>query len=231
MYEIKNSKQVKLSDKVRFRCIRCGACCRNVEGAVVIEPKDGYYLAKHLGITVSEFYEKYARMFLLEDVEFPIFTLKVMGKDNSCIFLKGKRCSVQTAKPRTCKMYPFWIHPDNEGGFVYNLSTEQTHHPKGSLIHVKDWMKDNLSEEDKEFLLADAEVMTEIASIYMPIRKIIKDDTPLIKKIIFYRHIFYETDRPFMAQYYENNKLLKQELENMLNSLRNGGKSNEQTKY
>ena len=88
-------------------------------------------------------------------------------------------------------------------------------------------MKDNLSEEDKEFLLADAKVMTEIASIYMPIRKIIKDDTPLIKKIIFYRHIFYETDRPFMAQYYENNKLLKQELENMLNSLRNGGKSNE----
>ena len=132
MYEIKNSKQVELSDRVRFRCVRCAACCRNVEGAVVIEPKDGYYLAKHLGISVSTFYEKYTRMFLLEDVEFPIFTLKVTGKDKACIFLNGKRCSVQDAKPRTCKMYPFWVCPDDKGGFLYNFSTEQRHHPKGS---------------------------------------------------------------------------------------------------
>lgn len=58
MYEIKNSKKVELTDRVRFRCIRCAECCRNVEGAVVVEVKDAYYLAKHLGITVAEFYDK-----------------------------------------------------------------------------------------------------------------------------------------------------------------------------
>ena len=89
-------------------------------------------VAKHLGITVSEFYEKYTRMFLLEDVEFPIFTLKVTGKDNACIFLNGKRCSVQDAKPRTCKMYPFWVCPDDKGGFQYNFCTEKRHHPRTS---------------------------------------------------------------------------------------------------
>ena len=89
MYEIKNSKQVDLSDRVRFRCRRCAECCRHVEGTVVIEVKDAYYLAKHFGITVPEFYEEYTKMFLLEDTGFPIFTLNAVGKDNFCIFLNG----------------------------------------------------------------------------------------------------------------------------------------------
>ena len=38
MYEIKNSKEVKLSDQVRFRCKSCGECCRHVAQTVVIEP-------------------------------------------------------------------------------------------------------------------------------------------------------------------------------------------------
>ena len=217
MYEIKNSKQVELSDRVRFRCIRCAACCRNVEGAVVIEPKDGYYLAKHLGISVSTFYEKYTRMFLLEDVEFPIFTLKVTGKDKACIFLNGKRCSVQDAKPRTCKMYPFWVCPDDKDGFQYNFSTEQRHHPKGSLVRVKDWMRDNLSEEDKEFFREETRAMSEIAPLYNILHKCLKDNTTLIEKIIFFKHFLYETDEPFMPQFKRNNRVLKDELERIIN--------------
>lgn len=217
MYEIKNSRRIELSDKIRFRCIRCGACCRNVEGAVVIEAKDGYYLAKHLGVTVPEFYEKYTQMFLLEEVDFPIFTLKTGGKDNACVFLKGKRCIVQNAKPRTCKMYPFWIHPDDSGGFVYNLSTEQRHHPKGSLIRVKDWMRDNLSEEDKEFLSEEARAISEIAPLYNILQKSLKDNTTLIEKIIFYRHFLYDTDESFMPQFQRNNRVLKEELERIIN--------------
>ena len=42
MCEIKNSKEVKLSDRVRFRCKRCGECCRHVAQTVVIEPIDAY---------------------------------------------------------------------------------------------------------------------------------------------------------------------------------------------
>ena len=217
MYEIKNSKQVELSDRVRFRCIRCAACCRNVEGAVVIEPKDGYYLAKHLGISVSTFYEKYTRMFLLEDVEFPIFTLKVTGKDNACIFLNGKRCSVQDAKPRTCKMYPFWVCPDDKGGFQYNFSTEQRHHPKGSIVKVKDWMRDNLSEEDKEFFSEETRAMSEIAPLYNILHKCLKDNTTLIEKIIFFKYFLYETDEPFIPQFKRNNRVLKDELDRIIN--------------
>ena len=216
MYEIKNSKQVELSDRVRFRCIRCGACCRNVEGTVVIEPKDGYYLAKHLGIPVATFYEKYTRMFLLEGVEFPIFTLNVTGKDNSCVFLNRKKCTVQEAKPRTCKMYPFWVCPDEKGGFQYNFSTEKRHHPKGSIVRVKDWMRDNLFDEDKEFFEEETRAMSEIATPFNILHKCLKDNTTIIERVIFFRHFLYETDEPFMPQFKRNNRVLKDELDRII---------------
>ena len=224
MYEIKNSKKVELTDRVRFRCIRCAECCRNVEGTVVIEVKDAYYLAKHLNITVTEFYEKYTRMFLLEDTGFPIFTLETTGKDNACIFLSKRRCSVQDAKPRTCKMYPFWICPDDNGGFQYNYSTERRHHPKGSLVRVKDWMKENLSDEDKEFLTEDTRSLTEIAPLFNILHKRLELRDAVMSKILMFRHFMYETDEPFYEQFCRNNRLLKRDLQNMINNLENGGK-------
>lgn len=97
MYVLKNTKQVELSDRVRFRCTRCGECCRHVDGVVVIESLDAYNIAKSLGIMVSEFFIDYAEVHFLEDTEYPIFTLKATGKDNACIFLKGNRCTIQNS--------------------------------------------------------------------------------------------------------------------------------------
>ena len=58
MCEIKNSKEVKLSDLVRFRCKRCGECCRHVAQTVVIEPVDAYNMSKYLKLEISKLYEK-----------------------------------------------------------------------------------------------------------------------------------------------------------------------------
>lgn len=222
MYEIKNSKELQLSDRVRFRCIRCAECCRNVEGSVAIEVKDAYELSKHLNITVPEFYEKYTRMFLLDtETGFPIFMLKTVGNDNACIFLSKKKCTVQDAKPRTCKMYPFWVYPDGDGGFVYNYSTERTHHPKGSIVRVKDWMRTYLSEEDKKYLTEEAKAIAEVAPLYRKLYKRLDYRELLLNKILMIRHFMYETDKPFYEQFCRNNRILKNELKNMINSLEN----------
>ena len=77
MYVMKNSKQVELSDRVRFRCTRCGDCCRHVEGVVVVESLDAYKLAKHLNITIPDFFTDYTEPYYLEDTQYPIFTLKM----------------------------------------------------------------------------------------------------------------------------------------------------------
>lgn len=219
MYEIKNSKEVELADRVRFRCKRCAECCKNVEGTVTLEVKDAYYLAKHLNITVAYFYEKYAQMFLLEKTEFPIFTLNTVGNEHSCVFLKGKRCSVQEVKPRTCKMYPFWVFPDDNAEFTYNFSTERRHHPKGSLIRVKDWMKDNFSDEDKKCLIEDKRSISEIAPLFNKIHKKIKDTDTLLRDVLLLRYFMYETDEPFYEQFCRNNRLLKSRLEKISKEL------------
>ena len=216
MYEIKNSKKVELTDRVRFRCKRCAECCKNVEGAVVIEVKDAYYISKFLNISVSEFYDKYTRMFLLEGVDFPIFALETTGKDNSCIFLNGKRCSVQSVKPRTCKMYPFWVFSDDNDNFEYNFYAERRHHPNGSLIRVKDWMRNYLSEEDKKYLIEERKSIAGIAPIFNILSRVPGNRETLLRLVLTIRYFMYEHSEPFYQQFCRNNEILKKELEHML---------------
>lgn len=208
MYELKNTKRVELSDKVRFRCKRCAECCTHVKAVVALDVKDAYYLAKHLNITVAEFYDKYAEMYFLEDTGFPMFTLKSVGEDDKCIFLKGKRCTVQQAKPKTCRLYPFWVYPDNNGEYCYNLSTERRHHPKGSLIRVKDWMQENFTDEDKKYFEEEERVISELGQLL----KSTSDYEAALSRILMLRYFMYETDKPFFESFYHNNELLKKEL-------------------
>ena len=150
MLEIKDSKQVEENEHIRFRCMRCATCCRHVRGSVVIEGLDAYRLAQHLKMEVADFISQYADPFLLdEQLWYPIFSLRVKGNDDSCIFLKGSRCTVQDAKPRTCRLYPFWVEPNEPDGttFSYHICFEHRHHPKGSLVRVKDWMMSPFSKK------------------------------------------------------------------------------------
>ena len=218
MYELKNTKQVQLSDRVRFRCTRCGDCCRHVEGVVCIESIDAYNIAKHIGISVTKFFTDYTEPYYLEDTQYPLFTLKASGKDKSCIFLKGNRCSVQSVKPRTCRMYPFWIGPgETPEEFTYNFSTERRHHPKGSVIKVKDWMREHFLEEHKRFLTEDAKAMGKIAPAFNLLRNSSYDKERLLKQILMYRYFMFETDKPFFEQHKQNNEMLlaifKEEIE------------------
>ncbi len=220
MYEIKNSKQVELSARVRFRCIRCSKCCRNVNATVIIESYDAWRIAKHLGITVPDFYEEYTESFLLEDTGYPIFALKSVGRDNACIFLKGKQCMVQDFKPRTCKMYPFWIGPgETPDDMTYNFCSEYKHHPKGSIVKVKDWMKNNFPEDDKRFLVEDAKAMQKIAPLFNFLKHAGIESEDLLKLIIMYRYVLFETDEPFFEQHTKNNQNLVEELTKIKNSI------------
>ena len=46
-----------------------------------------------------------------------------------------------------------------------------------------------------------------------------------MSKVLMIRHFMYETDLLFYEQFCRNNRLLKRELQNLLNSLENGGKN------
>lgn len=204
-YEIRNSKEVTLSDRVRFRCMRCGKCCRHVLQTVVIEPLDVFHLAKFLRCSIAEFYDKYTDMFLIDEkTAFPVFALKTIGQDNACIFLKGSKCTVQEAKPRTCRLYPFWVHP-TEDGFSYHYTTERSHHPRGSVVRVKDWMRENFSEEDKAAMREDEKAIPRIAQLLKQLQPIDKETQDFVlSRILYFRHFAFDTNKPFLPQLMKN---------------------------
>ena len=94
-------------DPARFRCQRCGACCR-VPGYVALGPGEPDAIAAFLGLDVCAFTEAYTRLtFNRKDLSL------IENEDGRCVFLQDDNtCRIQPVKPAQCKGFPFlWCSP------------------------------------------------------------------------------------------------------------------------
>ena len=103
---------------------------------------------------------------------------------------------------------------------TYNYSTERKHHPKGSLVKVKDWMRKYLADEDKEYLLEDARSIMQLARPFRILYDNLKDPDEVVKRVLIYRYFMYDTNEPFMEQFCRNNRVLEEELEFIINKFK-----------
>ena len=207
-HEQKYAVRVTPSDKIRFRCTLCGACCRNVKETVPVDCKDAFYLTKHLRdlgmdiYCVDQFLEQYAEPALLDECGFFVYFLKSVGEDNACIFLKDNRCSVQEAKPLACRLYPFMVDPNESGSFSYLYSTERTHHFRGAVVETRSWMKKHFSQESRAFMQAE---YTQAAPIAALLRRIPEQrKTEALLHFLRLRYSELDLDKPFLEQYQRN---------------------------
>ena len=86
----------------RFRCTRCGDCCRR-PGTVYLEPGEGDALRQHTrGRTVdAAAYIQWDAASGQECIDTP--------PQGACPLLGADGlCTVQAVKPRQCRTYPFW---------------------------------------------------------------------------------------------------------------------------
>ncbi|MDE0739852.1 MAG: YkgJ family cysteine cluster protein [Planctomycetota bacterium] len=83
-----------------FSCTRCGDCCTGAPGYVWVEPTEIDALAKHFGLSVDNFGERYLRK-----VGRRYSLIEKPGGD--CVFF-DKGCSVYPARPTQCRTFPFW---------------------------------------------------------------------------------------------------------------------------
>ena len=102
--EIMNEIQpVRPKDQFTFSCRQCGACCRNIEGCVMVESLDAYRLARYLRTKgepiegIEDFLFRYCEPEPLTEEGFPIYMLKTKAPNGPCIFLMDGRCSVYPA--------------------------------------------------------------------------------------------------------------------------------------
>lgn len=97
--------RIGIDESFQFHCDQCGKCCINRED-ILLNLKDLYNIAKHLGLTPEEVVEKYGETYLGGSSRLPIVRLKPRGSIKRCPLLKDRKCSVHQAKPTVCAMYP-----------------------------------------------------------------------------------------------------------------------------
>lgn len=93
-----------------FVCQQCGHCCQG-EGGIVMDDKDQLRLARHLGLELETFLDRYA------ETRGDKYYLRT-GEDGYCVFF-GPNCRVHPAKPDVCRAWPFF-----RGNLVDALSWE-----------------------------------------------------------------------------------------------------------
>lgn len=218
-HEQKYAVRVTPSDKIRFRCTLCGACCRNVKETVPVDCKDAFYLTKHLRdlgmdiYCVDQFLEQYAEPALLDECGFFVYFLKSVGKDNACVFLKDNRCSVQEVKPLACKLYPFMVDPNESGNFRYLYSRERTHHFHGPAVETRSWMKKNFPQESRAFMQVEYTQAGPIAAQLRNIQEHRKTEALLHFHRLRYSEL--DLDKPFLEQFQRNQEKLIEILSRM----------------
>jgi len=94
---------------LRFECTQCGKCCTGPTGFVLFTDTEAKAMAKDLGITTDEFYEKHTR----ETIVGRSLKETVTKHGYDCVFLardeNGKAlCNVYNSRPEQCRTWPFW---------------------------------------------------------------------------------------------------------------------------
>ena len=214
------AKPVRLEDRVCFHCTRCGNCCRDLEGQLMLEPPDAYELARYLRTqgradSIHDVYERYATVDLLEG-NLPIYLMNTVGDDHACIFLKDGRCSVYEGRPQMCRIYPFFACPGERGKAfeAFQCMDDHAAHFTDGKVLVKDWLHANFSKERRAIMTAETVALLELGRLLQGVN--FNEDKAGLFQILHYRYYNYDLDKPFLLQYISNMAALQQFLRGRL---------------
>ena len=214
---MENVTPIAWNERIHFECHHCGACCRNVKDSVPLESLDVYRIARFLQSqnksldSIEHLLSLYAEPVPIHECGYFIYTLKTVGSDDACIFLKDNRCTIQAAKPRACRTYPLVAEPDDSSSFQYYLSMEKNHHFTGRKFKARDWMNQYFTQEDRTFVNADISAVPEIARLLRQIPEKYKHRALFF--FLLYKYTDFDLDQPFQEQYERNNRELIASLE------------------
>jgi Fe-S-cluster containining protein len=201
---------VDANDNIGFHCSRCGDCCRHVKDGVMLETLDAFRLAKLLRgssetvKSIEDVLTGYAHpMHLLEDVSFPVFLMNTTDSSDKCVFLRDRRCTVQDAKPRACRLYPFGAGPTRHREFEYAVVSQKPHHFKGAAVRVGDWMDANMTSEDRAFVIEDTEASAQLIPLIRA-QETAGMGAYALNMLLFFKYFNYDLDEPFMPQFTRN---------------------------
>ena len=149
-------------DKFEFAChpgVSCfNKCCGDVN--IFLSPYDVLRMKQRLGISSTEFLEKYTMMPVQKDMKTPVIMLRMNDDEaKSCQFLGDAGCSIYTDRPWPCRMYPLGLAaqkdtPDGWRGerFYFLLKEEVCRgFEEPREISVREWLDEQGVDEYDEW--------------------------------------------------------------------------------
>ncbi|OLS13880.1 MAG: hypothetical protein RBG13Loki_2501 [Promethearchaeota archaeon CR_4] len=111
-------------ERFRFKCLRCGRCCRDPNTIVTLSISDILAIANHLHLGVDEvlsvlgfyhFSENVPKSQIEKMVTRPVLTEKgsaflglLKGEGGKCVFLNEENaCMIYPSRPKICRTFPF----------------------------------------------------------------------------------------------------------------------------
>ena len=144
--------KLQLEDNFTFAChkgLECyTSCCGDV--TIMLTPYDVLRMKKALGLTSSEFLEKYTQLVQVPGKAVPLVQFR-MNEDNNdrCHFVGPSGCAIYAHRPWACRMFPLDEHA--QGGFQVAVSSQRCHGlAKGDPWKVREWLKDQGATQSKE---------------------------------------------------------------------------------
>ena len=201
----------------RFTCSGCGDCCRNVKDSVMVESLDLFRIARHLEMEVSEVADQYTDSVNIAP-NYPVLMLKTKAYMDTCVFLRSGRCSIYPARPRTCRMYPLSVSPDDKrnGAFLNHVVSKKKHHFTGPEYRSQDWIDANFTADDRAFINMDLRWMVRL---YPLVRRV---DDSWEKRLLFlsllFRYFQFDTAEEFLPQYKRNMQGFEKELQRLIST-------------
>ena len=96
-----DDKQPWFAKGLRFHCTQCGDCCTGTPGYVWVVNEEIAALAALLEMEIADFEAKYVR-------KVGVRKSLIEYSNGDCVFLKDRKCTVYSARPRQCRTWPFW---------------------------------------------------------------------------------------------------------------------------
>jgi Fe-S-cluster containining protein len=134
-------------DKFSFSChpgISCfNSCCADIN--IFLAPYDVLRLKRRLGLTSTEFLQRYTVKPFTKEQKLPVVVLKMDDEQEGkpCQFVTAQGCSVYEDRPWPCRMYPVGQASPREGKEFYFLMDEEgcEGFSEGPTMTVGEWIE------------------------------------------------------------------------------------------
>jgi len=94
-----------------FICLRCGACCREIEpgsNIVMVGPEEVRAIMARTGLPFDEVAEPYPDTIREDDREYTL-AWAIIREEGRCRFFINGSCSVYEVRPWICRTYPYML--------------------------------------------------------------------------------------------------------------------------